>query len=207
MTFTWVLDERKYIALENVRKLRKFCEQEKQKAMKSKEFLPVRDWFMIELGLNTGLRVQEMIDLKCGDLLVSVLEASVIVRKGKGKRKRSVWINEPFKKNCQFFLRWKHWYGHSVEDDSLLFTSERNAPLTKRALQKSFKRIMSQAGLENHYSIHCLRHTYATHLLKAGGNNLKLVQTQLGHSSIKVTEVYTSLLRNDVKMALSKLYN
>lgn len=206
MAFQWVLDEKKFLALEQVRKLRKFCGQEKKKAVKRGEFLPVRDWFMIELGLNTGLRVQEMADLKHGDLFVSVLQASVIVKKGKGSRKRRVMVNESFKKDGGFFQRWKNLRGQAIDDYSPVFTSERGGPVTKRALQKSFKRIMRDAGLESHYSIHCLRHTYATHLLKASGNNFKLVTNQLGHSSIKVSEVYLGLIEEEVKKALSRLY-
>lgn len=161
---------------------------------------------MIELGLNTGLRVQEMTDLKCGDFFISALEASVIVRKGKGKKRRPVWISESFKKACQFFMRWKHWHGHSTEDEAPLFTSEDGMPLSKRALQKAFKKILTAAGLPGYYSIHCLRHTYATHLLKASGFNLRLVQEQLGHSSVRITEVYTKLIGSDVKQAVNRLY-
>ena len=207
MTFSWVLDERKYLTLDQVRILRQYCGQKKQKSLRQEEFHGVRDWFVLQLGLNTGLRVQEMTDLKCGDLLVSALQGSVIVRKGKGKKKRRVRINEPFKKDCQFYLRWKHRYGHSVEDEAPLLTSEQGKPLTKRALQKVFKRTMKEAGLASHYSIHCLRHTYGTHLLKASGNNLRIVQEQLGHSSVRTTEVYTSLIESEVGKALSKLYS
>lgn len=167
----------------------------------------MREWFTVELGLNTGLRVQEMADLKCGDLFISALEASVIVRKGKGRKRRPVWINESFKKDCQFFLRWKHHFGHSVENEAAVFTSEHGQLVTKRTLQESFKRIARDAGLPAYYSIHCLRHTYATHLLKASGNNFKLIKEQLGHSSIKVSEIYAGLIGSEVKKALGKLYS
>jgi integrase/recombinase XerC len=73
-------------------------------------------------------------------------------------------------------------------------------------LQYDFKRVAKAAGLDSHYSIHCLRHTYATHLLKAGKYNLRLVQEQLGHSSVKVTEVYTKLIDADVSAAVERLY-
>lgn len=206
MAFDWALDERKYLTIEKVRQLRRFCEQEKQRAIRQGSFLGVRDWFLIELGLNTGLRVQEMADLKCGDLYVSGIEASVIVRKGKGKKRRPVEIDESFKKSCRFFLKWKHWFGHSVEEGAPPLTSKRGLPLTKRTLQKAFKRIAQAAGLERYYSIHCLRHTYGTHLLKAGRYNLRFVQEQLGHSSVRITEVYTSLLSKEKKKALARLY-
>ena len=206
MTFAWTLDERKFLNQAYVSRLRKYCSGQKEKVHKTDKFLAVRRWFLVELGLNTGLRVQEMTDLKWGDMFIDSLEASVVVRKGKGKRKRSVWINDSFKEICQHYKYWLHLQGHSVNDEVCVFTSENDSPLTKRTLQKDFKMIIGRAGLPEYYSIHCLRHTYATHLLKASNNNYKLVAGQLGHSSIKVTEVYTSLIRSDVKKALSKLY-
>jgi site-specific recombinase XerD len=206
MTFAWRLDERKFLTLDKVRRLRSHCRREKARALRKKEFLGVRDWFLIELGLNTGLRVQELSDLRCGDLLISEDEASLIVRKGKGNKRRPVWLSQSFKESAEDFLAWKRRREHAIDAEAPLLTSEQGERVTKRALQKAFKRIMQQAGLESHYSIHSLRHTYGTHLLKAGGYNLRLVQEQLGHSSVRITEVYTKLIGSDVKQALGKLY-
>ena len=58
-----------------------------------------------------------------------------------------------------------------------------------RTLQKMFRRVAKAVGLRS-FSVHGLHHTYATHLLKAGGWNLRLAQRQLGHSSVAVTEAY-----------------
>lgn len=206
MTFAWTLDERKFLTLNKVRILRSHCRREKARALKKRDFLGVRDWFLIELGLNTGLRVQELSDLRCGDLLISGDEASLIVRKGKGNKRRPVWLNQGFKESSEDFLAWKRKQGNRIDAEAPLLTSAYGEKLTKRALQKAFKRIVQQAGLESHYSIHSLRHTYGTHLLKAGGYNLRLVQEQLGHSSVRITEVYTKLIGSDVKQALEKLY-
>jgi integrase/recombinase XerC len=51
-----------------------------------------------------------------------------------------------------------------------------------------------------------LRHTFATYLLKASNYNLRLVQAQLGHSSIRTTQVYMGLMDEDVKKAINRLY-
>ncbi|TFB12615.1 hypothetical protein E3V33_05110 [Candidatus Marinimicrobia bacterium MT.SAG.4] len=56
-----------------------------------------------------------------------------------------------------------------------------------------------------HYSIHSLRHTYATNLYKASGYNLRLVQRQLGHSSPTVTQVYADVMDSDVEEALRNM--
>ncbi len=62
--FSWVLDETKYLNLGKVEKLRSSCEKEKEKALKKNEIISVRNWSMVEIGLFTGLRVDEMVNLK-----------------------------------------------------------------------------------------------------------------------------------------------
>jgi site-specific recombinase XerD len=78
--------------------------------------------------------------------------------------------------------------------------------MTTRAIEKAFKRTAARAGLSSYYSIHCLRHTYACQLHKAGGYNLRLVQKQLGHSSIRTTEVYADVMEPDTQKTLERLY-
>jgi len=204
-SFEWIISEDKVLLEEEIKKLRKFCQQQKTKGIRKKKLQPVRDWFMIELGLLTGLRVEEMTDLQIKDLIIDSLHRSLIVRHGKGGRKRMVWVNEEFKRVCQRFLKLREDFRLGNDQEQFLLTSTRGKQLTKRALQKRFKKCIKEANLPSHYSIHCLRHTYGTFLLKASGN-LKLVKEQLGHSTVKTTEVYIGLLEQDTKEALSKLY-
>ncbi len=120
---------------------------------------------------------------------------------GKGNKLRIVYFSEVFKKECLFYLRWKR----EKSTGPYLFANQKGKQLTKRALQKSFKKCLELAGLENHYSIHCLRHTYGSHFYKASGHNFRLVQEQLGHSSIRTTQVYASLMDEEIKEALEEL--
>ncbi len=204
--FSWVLDEEKYLRLSDVRKLRRACRKARYIALKQAKSITSRDWFMIELGLNTGLRVEEMRDLKCGDMRIQEGRSSVRVRKGKGNRPRTVRFNEEFRNRCRRFLEWKKKQGQGIDSDSYLLTTNKGTQLSKRALQKAFKKCIRKAGLPEHYSIHSLRHTYGTYLFEASGHNLRLVQEQLGHSSVRITEVYAGLLDNDVRRALERLY-
>lgn len=127
------------------------------------------------------------------------------MRNGKGGRKRNIWINEDFKRTCEDFIKLRERFGFEKNEDALVFVSNNGNPLSKRAIQKAFKRCIKAAGLSGKYSIHCLRHTYATYLLKSS-RNIKLVKEQLGHSSIKTTEIYISLIKEDTKEALKNLY-
>lgn len=186
--------------------MRAVCKNMRNRAFKKGRTTAVRDWFMVELGLNTGLRVEEMRLLKCEDLHIHEEQMSLSVRKGKGNKPRTVHINQEFKNNCIWFLKWKEKQGHNIEKESYVFTRKDGNQLSKRALQKAFKRRVRLAGLNSNYSIHCLRHTFGSHLYLASNHNLRLVQKQLGHSSVRVTEIYASLMDPDVKKALERLY-
>lgn len=201
--FSWVINETKFLDFRKVRKLRETLEATRDIALREDKTVPVRDWFMVELGLSAGLRVEEMVNLKTSDLYLSKEQSFLIVRRGKGNKTRTVYFSKAFKQVCLFYLNWKEKiFPHS----DYLFSSKNRVQLTKRALQKSFKKIIQKAGLDSHYSIHCLRHTYGSFLYKSSGHNLRLVQEQLGHSSIRTTQVYASVMDDEVKKAVERLY-
>lgn len=204
--FAWSLSEKKYLRLSDINKLKRACKKVRYLCQRHESSVVVRNWFMIEIGLNTGLRVEEMRELKCGDLNIEKGQSSISVRKGKGNKPRNVKISEGFRNKCKRFLEWKKRKGQEINPESYLLTSNKGTQLSKRALQKAFKKCIKKAGLPEYYSIHSLRHTYGTYLLKASGYNLRLVQEQLGHSSIRTTEVYTSLIDSDVTRAVERLY-
>ena len=203
--FLWAIDERKCLNIMEIQMLRKSCNTARLQGVRQGKFTPVRNWFMIELGLNAGLRVEEMASLKQSDLIIDNNRSSIAIL-GKGGRKRAVWINADFKRKCQLYLGYKRRFGYSLDDDSYLLNNLKGGKISKRALQKFFKIIMSKAGLPAHFHIHCLRHTYTTFLLTASNFNYRFVQQQLGHSSIKTTQVYAGIIESEGKMAIEKLY-
>ncbi len=202
-TCSWDLDPQKFLSRKDAERLEEMANKKAQSGNK----VAIRDCFIIRLGLATGLRVMEMAALKCGDLNVEDSIPSLVVVNGKGKKRRRVFFNEAFKKQCKEFLVWKRLMGESTEPDRpLLLSSSTGGHLTTRAIQKAFKRCAKRAGLSSRYSIHCERHTYASFLLKASKWNLRLVQKQLGHSRITTTQVYADVMMSDIKKALEKLY-
>ena len=199
------MDERKCLNTKEIQKLRKSCATARAYGLRCEKFTSVRNWFMIELGLNAGLRVEEMATLKHSDLIIDSNRSSIVVI-GKGNKKRAVWINADFKRKCQMYLDYKERLGYSLDDDSFLLNNLKGGKISKRALQKFFKIIMGRAGLPSHFHIHCLRHTYTTFLLTASNFNYRFVQQQLGHSSIKTTQVYAGIVESEGKKAIEKLY-
>ena len=202
---TWELDPEKFLSRKDAEKLLAVAKNKTESASAKKT--AARDYFIIHLGLATGLRVMEMAALNCDDLDLESTVPSLLVREGKGKKKRRVFFNDTFKKHCKEYLAWKQNVGESVESGQPLLLSVRTeGHLTTRAIQKAFKRCAQKAGLPLRYSIHCMRHTYASFLLKASNWNLRLVQKQLGHSRITTTQVYADVMLPDIKKALDKLY-
>ena len=204
-SFSWVIDENKCLRSEEVKKLRRAANRARNFGLLHRKFAPIRNWFMIELGLNAGLRVEEMASLKHANLLIDKNRSSILVT-GKGNKKRSVWINLDFNITCQRYISYKKEFGYTAFPEDYLLNNLKGNKISKRALQKFFKNIVKEAGLPEHYYIHCLRHTYSTFLLLASNNNYRFVQQQLGHASIKTTQVYASVIESKGREALEGLY-
>lgn len=203
----WVLTPDKFLSLVAAKKLLETAREKAQAAKALGQKVPVRDYFIVDLGLATGLRVMEMAQLKCGDVFTTADKPSLLVRNGKCGKMRLVKLSDSFKYHYDEYILWKQTVGEPTgPDNPLLLSSNTSGHMTTRAIQKAFKRTAAKAGLSAHYSIHCLRHTYACQLYKASGYNLRLVQKQLGHSSIRTTEVYADVMEPDIQDALRKLY-
>jgi len=204
--FIWILDEGKFLTLAEVVLLREVVRNRKEGALKVGKKTAVRDWFVINLGLFTGLRVQEMSDLKIEDVMISKESSSLIVRNGKGGKARLVKFSREFKSVTIEYLQWKESVGESCEGGApLIYSTNSKGSMTTRGIQKIFERNAKRAGVADH-SIHHLRHTYGSHLYKESGHNLRMVQEQLGHSTITITEVYAHVLQPDLVRALNNLY-
>jgi len=204
---SWELDPKKFLPRKDAEKLLAVAKNRAESAYPKEKKTAVRDYFIIHLGLATGLRVMEMAALNCGDLSTEDTLPSLLVKNGKGSKRRRVFFNGPFKKHCKEYLAWKQSIGESTEAaHPLLLSSNTGGHMTTRAIQKAFKRCAQRADLPLHYSIHCLRHTYACFLLKASNWNLRLVQKQLGHAKITTTQVYADVMLPEIKKALDRLY-
>ena len=196
---SWVVSPGKFLAPDDVRRLRRVLSDAATLARARGAQAAVRDQLIIELGLGTGLRVSEISNLMVENLFLKKGQNSLHVRNGKGGKARIVQFSAGLKKLIRAYLDYRKSGG------DYLFPSQRNPKMTPSAIQQVFKRWAAKAGLPKRYSIHCLRHTYATMLHKASGYNLRLVQKQLGHSSVSTTQVYADVLDEDVGKALANL--
>ena len=197
IVMNWILTPDKFLTENEVQKLRNSCINASDLARSKGRFKPIRDWMIIDLALQAGLRVGEISNLEIRDLYIEKGHSHIYIRQGKGNKSRLVTIGESLRKHLRLFIRYRK------SQNPFLFASERSDQMTTSAIQKVVKNAMKIAGLPPNYSVHSLRHTYATLLYKSSGNNLRLVQQQLGHSSVQTTTVYANVMAEDVEKAVN----
>lgn len=163
--------------------------------------LGLRDRAMLELLYACGLRVSELISLRC---LQVDLQAGVLKVMGKGARERLVPLGEEAVHWVQDYLK------HGARDALLngqqsedLFVTQRGEGMTRQAFWSLIRRYAIQAGIRTGLSPHTLRHAFATHLLNHGAD-LRVVQLLLGHADITTTQIYTHVARERLKALHSK---
>ncbi len=194
-----------FMTPEQVHRLKVVARKAAEEALRRGKKGPVRDWAILHVALDAGLRASEIADLKVGDVLLDPGQGGIIVRRGKGGKIRSVHIGEPLRKHLGEYLEWKKLVGEPTGPEDYLFLSPRGGPLTRQALWLMFKRYARQAGLPERFTIHSCRHTYASLLYRASRYNLRLVQKQLGHASVRTTQVYADVLSYDALEAVNGL--
>jgi len=149
--------------------------------------LQLRDRALFELIYSSGLRCQEALGLKLGDLNFQASEVRV---KGKGRKVRVVPVGEIALNALERYLReGRTRLAKLGTEEDHVFLSRRGLPLNSSDVQRRLARYLALAGAPLGTSPHTLRHSFATHLLE-GGADLRVIQELLGHSSLRTTQIY-----------------
>ncbi|NJL71241.1 MAG: tyrosine-type recombinase/integrase [Candidatus Competibacteraceae bacterium] len=157
-------------------------------------FVHVRDYYIHRCLLETGLRVFELTSLRVSDFR----NKSLMVRSGKGGKRRSVLLAKETQRLLAEFLKIKSKaLKEPVGDEDYLFVSERGTPYTTRGIRKRVKYWFGKVGLSRTLSCHSCRHTYVSHLM-AAGVDLTTVRDNAGHSSLAVTSIYSHAVKDDL---------
>jgi len=202
----WILSEHDFYTLDEIRKIKHYLEKERIKALNRSRKIPVKNWLVINLAFETGLRVSEIARLACGDLFLTEKCPFLIVRCGKYNKSRIVKLAKAFSLKLKWYLEWKQSVGESTDPGSpLIISSNTGKAISVRALQYIFKNVLNRIGIRKQNNIHMARHTYATHLLRANNRDIVFVKEQLGHSTIEVTQVYLHVIESDAQKALDRL--
>ncbi len=155
--------------------------------MSGSDPLQMRDRALFELVYSSGLRCQEVLDLRLRD--VSAVSCEIRVR-GKGRKVRVVPVGDVALSALDRYLSEARPRLVRSPDEEHLFLSRRGRPLSASDVQRRLARYLRAAEAPEGTSPHTLRHSFATHLLE-GGADLRAIQELLGHSSLRTTQVYT----------------
>lgn len=162
-----------------------------------------RDYAILMLFLNCGIRRSELVGLNLSD----VYEDRIRVV-GKGNKERFVYFGSACRKAIDAYLPERN--KKVLSDNRALFGSRDNNRISVSAVHRLVKKALLQAGLDStQFSAHKLRHTAATMML-SGGVDVKTVQEVLGHENLNTTQIYTHIENTELKLAaeanpLSKL--
>jgi integrase/recombinase XerD len=154
-----------------------------------------RDQAMLELLYATGLRVSELVGLKTLDIN---LDAGYVRTLGKGFKERIVPMGDKAMAAIREYLangRRKFLRGGNPP---YLFLNYRGRSLTRQGFWKIIGKYGLKAGISKKITPHCIRHSFASHLLEAGAD-LRSVQVMLGHADISTTQIYTHVTRERLK--------
>ena len=186
----------KYLTLEDSEKLLNVSASDD--ANKNKE----RDFAIITLFLNCGLRLSELVGINISDIKFDDSKLTVI---GKGNKERSIYLNKSCIDAINKYLevRPTNAKKDSLNSDKALFLSSYRKRISKRTVENIVSKELLKAGLDTtKYSTHKLRHTAATLMYKYGQVDIRALQELLGHQSISTTEIYTHVDNDQVRTAV-----
>ena len=186
MNPNWEITPEKYLNRQELTALLLRAEEVKTIGIAKKRPQLIRDWMIIRTFIFTGLRRFEVCDLRCGDFNIFGGSSRLIVRRGKGGKTRYVHLPKGYASDVRWYLKWKVERGELQNPDDYFLRSERSTKYAPSGIYKRWKKYVP-----NH-RLHDARHTNATVLYEAT-NSLRLVQKQLGHSSLTVTQVYADI--------------
>ncbi len=157
----------------------------------------LRDYCILTLFLNCGIRLGELVGLNLSSLDLEETQMRVL---GKGNKERIVYLNPA----CMSALREYLFERMQVQtDDPALFLSNRNTRISRRRVQQTVENALKAAGLDGRgLSTHKLRHTAATLMYQHGHVDVLTLKNILGHESISTTEIYTHLSDTTMQEAM-----
>jgi len=156
-----------------------------------------RDYAIITLFLNCGLRLSELVGIN-----ISKIKGDTLTIIGKGNKERTIYLNAACKRAIEAYMRVRPADG--VKDRNALFLSERKQRISQKTVQYIVKKYIKAAGLDpERYSTHKLRHTAATLMYRYGKVDIRALQEILGHESVSTTEIYTHVDNQQLRNAIN----
>lgn len=150
----------------------------------------LRNWCLIHVMLDCGLRRGEVIELKLQDVNFEKEYLHIVL--SKDSKSRYIWLPPKVKNNMYKYYQLYH--SGMKKDDSFFQTIKTGEPLTECSIANLFTRLKNRSGVEKVHP-HLLRHTFASAFI-LGGGDIRTLQGIMGHSTISVTEKYVHISKN-----------
>lgn len=183
----------KYLSLDESKQLLETVESEDNRNQK-------RDYAIITLFLNCGMRLSELVNISINDINFNECKLNVI---GKGNKERTIYLNHACMSAIKDYLLERPKEGIKYDSINALFLSERRERISNRTVQSIVRKELLNSGLDtNKYSVHKLRHTAATLMYQYGNVDIRALQELLGHESISTTEIYTHVDNSQIRNAV-----
>ena len=153
-----------------------------------------RDYAIITLFLNCGMRLSELVSLNYTD----IRDDNTVKITGKGNKERTIYFNDACIAAINEYMKVRPVDG--VKDKEALFLSNRKQRISPKTVQHIVYTTLEKAGLEG-YSVHKLRHTAATLMYQYGDVDVLLLKEILGHENVGTTQIYTHVVNEQLKSA------
>ena len=187
------------------RQLPKFLTEEQTEqllktAAKDKSAEGIRNYGILELLYATGLRVTELINLNISDINLNSAEIKCF---GKGAKQRIVSIHKFAVQALTTYMETSRPKLMQDKTEKAFFINRRGERLTRQWIWSILKLLAKTSKIKIPITPHILRHSFATHLLRAGAS-VRHVQEMLGHADLSTTQVYTHITNDHLKKAFEK---
>ena len=158
-----------------------------------------RDYCILTLFLNCGLRLSEL----CGLNLSDISSDGIMTVTGKGNKERAVYLNDSCLSAVKAYLAVRPNEGIVATDRNALFISRNHRRISPKTVQHIVKTYLAKAGLGGMgFSTHKLRHTAATLMYPHGNVDIRVLKDILGHANLGTTQIYTHVSDAQIKRAV-----
>ena len=158
-----------------------------------------RDYCILTIFLNCGLRLSEL----CGLNLSDISSDGTMTVTGKGNKERMVYLNDSCKTAIKRYLEVRPHEGLTAESKNALFISRNHKRISPRTVEHIVTSYIKKAGLDGKgLSTHKLRHTAATLMYRHGHVDIRVLKDILGHANLGTTQIYTHVSDEQIKAAI-----
>ena len=161
----------------------------------------VRDYTIITLFLNTGMRLSELVGLNLESFDSELTTVKVL---GKGNKERIIYLNDAAQSALKDFIRLRLDPKYIRTSDNAFFLSGRQTRISAKTVQWVVYKYLDLAGLgAKGLSGHKLRHTAATRMYQTGKVDIRVLKDILGHEQLNTTQIYTHVVSRNLEDAMS----